>query len=45
MERRMARQRLALWAYSAATAALVLVAVITLLVQSQTSRFVHGLIG
>jgi len=45
IERHMAQQRRALWAYSAATAALVLVAVITLLIQSPTSHFIHRLLA
>jgi len=45
IERHIARQRLALWAYSAATAALVAVAVITLLFQSPTSHVIHRLLA
>jgi len=45
MERHKAQERRAVWAYSAATAALVLVAVIMLLIQSTTSQFLHGLIA
>jgi len=44
-DRHMARQRYALWAYSAATAALVSVAVITLLMQTPTSHFIHALLA
>ena len=43
-DRHKARQRRAVWAYSAATAALVLLAVITLLMQTATSHFIHGLL-
>jgi polysaccharide chain length determinant protein (PEP-CTERM system associated) len=45
IERHMAQQRRALWAYFTATAALVLVAVITLLIQSPTSHFIHRLLA
>ena len=45
IEAHMAQQRRALWAYSAATAALVLVAVITLLIQTPTSHFIHRLLA
>jgi polysaccharide chain length determinant protein (PEP-CTERM system associated) len=45
MERHKAQERRAVWAYSAATAVLVLMAVIVLLIQSPTSQFLHGLIA
>jgi len=45
MEQRMAQELRALWAYCGATAALVLAAVITLLVQSATSHFIHQLMA
>jgi polysaccharide chain length determinant protein (PEP-CTERM system associated) len=44
-DRHVARRRCALWAYSAATAALVSVAVITLLMQTPTSHFIHALLA
>ena len=45
IDRHVSQEWRALWAYSAATATLVLVAVITLLVQSPTSHFIHALMG
>jgi hypothetical protein len=45
IERHMTQQRRALWGYSAATVALVLVAVITLLIQSPTSHSIHRLLA
>lgn len=45
MERHKAQERSAVWAYSAATAVLALVAGIVLLIQSPTSQFLHGLIA
>jgi polysaccharide chain length determinant protein (PEP-CTERM system associated) len=45
IERHLSQERRALWAYSAATAALVLVAVVALVVQSPTSHFIHALMG
>jgi len=45
MERHKARERRAVWTYSAVTAALVLVAVIMLLTQSAASQLIHGLMA
>jgi hypothetical protein len=45
IERHLSQERRALWAYSAATAALVLVAVVALVVQSPTSHFIHALMA
>ena len=45
MERYKGQERRAMWAYSVATAVLVLVAVIVLLVQSPASQFFHGRIA
>jgi polysaccharide chain length determinant protein (PEP-CTERM system associated) len=45
LERHRARERRAIWVYSAATAVLVLVAVVMLLTESLTSQLLHGLIA
>jgi len=45
MERHKARERRAMWAFGAVTAALVLIAVVTLLTQSSTSQLIHGLMA
>jgi hypothetical protein len=45
LERRLAQERRARWAYSAAAAALVVAAAITLLLQSFASHFIHGLMA
>ena len=45
MERHKAQERRAVWAVSAATAALVVVAVIMLLIQGPTSQLLHGLVA
>ena len=45
LERHKASERRALWVYSAATAVLLLVAVVMLLTQNMTSQLLHGLIA
>ena len=45
LERHRARDRRAMWAYSAATGVLVLLAVLMLLTETFTSQFLHGLIA
>jgi polysaccharide chain length determinant protein (PEP-CTERM system associated) len=45
LERHRARERRAMWAYSAATCVLVLLAVLMLLTETFTSQFLHGLIA
>ena len=45
MEQHKTRERRAMWAYSAMTATLVLIAVIMLLTQSFTSKLIHGLVA
>ncbi len=45
LERHRARDRRAMWAYSAATCVLVLLAVLMLLTETFTSQFLHGLIA
>ncbi len=44
-EQRMAEHRRAVWAYSAATVALMVLALITLLTQTPTSQFIHRLLA
>jgi len=45
LERHKARERHAMWVYSAATGLLVLVAVLTLLTESVASQLLHGLMA